>query len=135
MILLSYPKKLASNVGVTFVASAVSMLLGFPVSVIYWDGKQSRDFTLAKNVVDTNILSCELNKIGVFNIACGRRITINQSVSYTNKIRGKEMKSVYADPRTGDLKYSLASVQIHDPHLNCIIKLSFKTRSEIIKII
>jgi len=77
VIPLPYPKKLASNVGVTFVASAVSMLLGFPVSVIYWDGKQSRDFTHAKNVVDANILSCELNKIGVFNIACGRRITIN----------------------------------------------------------
>jgi nucleoside-diphosphate-sugar epimerase len=86
VILLPYLKKLASDFGVTFVASAVGMLLGFPVSVIYWDGKQSRDFTLAKNIVDANILSSESDKTGIFNFVCGRRIAINQLVDYISKI-------------------------------------------------
>lgn len=78
--------------------------------VIYGDGEQSRDFTFVKNVVDANILSCESKKTGTFNIACGRRITINQLVDYINEILGKEIKSVYADPRPGDIKHSLADI-------------------------
>lgn len=78
--------------------------------VIFGDGEQSRDFTFVKNVVDANILSCESDKTGIFNIACGRRITINQLVDYINEILGKEIKSVYADPRPGDIKHSLADI-------------------------
>lgn len=78
--------------------------------LIYGDGEQSRDFTFVKNVVDANILSCESDKTGIFNIACGRRITVNQLVDYINEILGKEIKSVYADPRQGDIKNSLADI-------------------------
>jgi UDP-glucose 4-epimerase len=78
--------------------------------VIYGDGEQSRDFTFVKNVVDANILSCESDKTGIFNIACGRRITINQLVNYINEIQGEKIKSVYADPRPGDIKHSLADI-------------------------
>lgn len=78
--------------------------------LIYGDGEQSRDFTFIKNVVDANILSCESDKTGIFNIACGRRITVNQLVDYINEILGKEIKSVYADPRPGDIKHSLADI-------------------------
>lgn len=78
--------------------------------LIYGDGEQSRDFTFVKNVVDANILSCESDKTGIFNIACGRRITVNQLVDYINEILGKEIKSVYADPRPGDIKHSLADI-------------------------
>lgn len=82
--------------------------------LIYGDGEQSRDFTFVKNVVDANILSCESNKTGIFNIACGRRITVNQLVDYINEILGKEIKSVYADPRAGDIKHSLADISRAD---------------------
>jgi UDP-glucose 4-epimerase len=78
--------------------------------VIYGDGEQSRDFTFVKNVVDANTLSCESDKTGIFNIACGRRITINQLVDYINEIQGEEIKSVYADSRPGDIKHSLADI-------------------------
>ncbi|KKH59369.1 GDP-D-mannose dehydratase [Methanosarcina mazei] len=78
--------------------------------LIYGDGEQSRDFTFVKNVVDANILSCESDKTGVFNIACGRRITVNQLVDFINEILGKEIKSVYSDPRPGDIKHSLADI-------------------------
>lgn len=82
--------------------------------VIFGDGEQSRDFTFVKNVVDANILSCESEKTGVFNIACGRRITINQLVDYINEILGKEIKPIYTDPRPGDIKHSLADISRAD---------------------
>ena len=78
--------------------------------LIYGDGEQSRDFTFVKHVVNANILSCESDKTGIFNIACGRRITINQLVDYINEIMEKEIKSVYVDPSLGDIKHSLADI-------------------------
>ncbi|WP_440946601.1 SDR family oxidoreductase [Methanosarcina sp. T3] len=88
----------------------ITAILNDENPVIYGDGEQSRDFTFVKNVIDANILSCESDKTGVFNIACGRRIMINQLVDYINEILGKEIKSVYADPRSGDIKHSLADI-------------------------
>ncbi|OEU42508.1 GDP-mannose 4,6-dehydratase [Methanosarcina sp. Ant1] len=88
----------------------ITAILNDENPVIYGDGEQSRDFTFVKNVVDANILSCESDITGIFNIACGRRITINQLVDYINEITGKEIKSVYADPRSGDIKHSLADI-------------------------
>lgn len=88
----------------------ITAILNDESPVIYGDGEQSRDFTFVKNVVDANILSCESDKTGVFNIACGRRITINQLVDCINEIQGKGIKSVYADPRPGDIKHSLADI-------------------------
>jgi Nucleoside-diphosphate-sugar epimerases len=78
--------------------------------MIYGNGEQSRDFTFVKHVVDANILSCKSDKTGVFNVACGRRITINQLVDYINEIIGKNIKPVYTDSRSGDIKHSLADI-------------------------
>jgi UDP-glucose 4-epimerase len=78
--------------------------------IIYGDGEQSRDFTFVKHVVDANILSCESDKTGTFNIACGRKITINELVRYINTILGKNIEPVYNDPRPGDIKHSLADI-------------------------
>jgi UDP-glucose 4-epimerase len=78
--------------------------------VIYGDGEQSRDFSFVKHVVDANILSCESDKTGIFNIACGRRITINELVDYINEILEKDMEPMYTNSRPGDIKHSLADI-------------------------
>lgn len=88
----------------------ITAILNDERPIIYGDGEQSRDFTFVKNVVDANIISCESGETGIFNIACGRRITINQLVNYINEILEKEVGSVYADPRPGDIKHSLADI-------------------------
>ena len=88
----------------------ITAILNDESPVIYGDGEQSRDFTFVKNVVDANILSRESKKTGIFNIACGRRITINQLADYINEILGKEIKSIHAEPRPGDIKHSLADI-------------------------
>jgi len=78
--------------------------------VIYGDGEQSRDFSYIKHIVDANILACESDKTGIFNIACGKRTTINQLVDMINEITGKNVEAVYADPRQGDIIHSLADI-------------------------
>jgi UDP-glucose 4-epimerase len=78
--------------------------------IIYGDGEQSRDFSFVNHVVDANILACESEKTGIFNIACGRRITINQLVDMINEILGKDIEPVYEKSRPGDIKHSLADI-------------------------
>jgi UDP-glucose 4-epimerase len=78
--------------------------------LIYGDGKQSRDFTFVKHVVNANILSCESDKTGTFNIARGRSITINELVYLINEILGKNINPEYTDQRLGDISHSLADI-------------------------
>ncbi len=77
---------------------------------VYGDGTQSRDFTFVKNVVNANIKSCKSKETGVFNIACGRRIILNDLISMINELLGEDIKPKYVDPRPGDIKHSLADI-------------------------
>ena len=77
---------------------------------IYGDGTQSRDFTHVSNVVDANILACETNKTGAFNVACGRKIILNDLLVMLNDIMDSDVQAVYTSPRKGDIKHSLADI-------------------------
>ena len=88
----------------------ITSILDNKPPTIYGDGEQSRDFTFVKYVVEANILAAESDATGVFNIACGRRITINKLVDMINEILGKDVKPVYAASRAGDVKHSLADI-------------------------
>ncbi len=77
---------------------------------IYGDGTQSRDFTFVKNVVNANILAAESNKTGIYNIACGRSIILNDLISMMNELLGTDIKPKYVDSRIGDIKHSLADI-------------------------
>ena len=88
-----------------------AMLNGEPPT-IYGDGEQSRDFTFVENVVETNILACRAEKIAgeVFNIGCGKRTAVNELARIIGKLLDQRVKSIYADPRPGDVKHSLADI-------------------------
>lgn len=88
----------------------ISSILNNQSPVVFGDGEQSRDFSYVKHVVAANILSCKSDKTGVFNIACGRRISINELISYINEILGKNIKAKYIYERPGDIKHSLADI-------------------------
>jgi UDP-glucose 4-epimerase len=77
---------------------------------IYGDGQQSRDFTYVNNVVEANLLACESDASGTFNIACGRSVTINELVALINEIAGTAIEPEYVAPRPGDVKHSLADI-------------------------
>ena len=77
---------------------------------VYGDGTQSRDFTYVKNVVEANIKACQSKETGSFNIACGRRIILNDLIKMINELLGKDIQPEYVDPRPGDIKHSLADI-------------------------
>ncbi len=82
--------------------------------VIYGDGSQSRDFTYVSNVVEANLLACQQSAEElsgeVFNIAFGKRVTINDLVNAINQSLNTHVEPRYADPRPGDVKHSLANI-------------------------
>lgn len=81
---------------------------------VYGDGEQSRDFTYIDNVVHANLLAAHAPKVSgeVVNIACGQRITVNEIIKLINQILGRNVKPTYQPNRAGDVKHSLASIDL-----------------------
>jgi len=79
---------------------------------IFGDGLQSRDFTFVSNVVAANLAAADAeNAAGrVFNAACGQQFTLLALIDSINRILGKEIKPLFSDPRTGDVRESLADI-------------------------
>jgi len=78
--------------------------------VIYGDGKQTRDFIFIKDVMQANILAAKSDATGVFNIASGKRISLNELATLVMNLIGKTMDPIYGNPRPGDIEHSLADI-------------------------
>jgi UDP-glucose 4-epimerase len=90
------------------------MLDGKP-PIIYGDGEQTRDFVFVADVVRANILAMESEASGIFNIAGGGRISLNQLAGSLSAITGIHRRPVYEPPRPGDVRDSLADIsRSHD---------------------
>jgi UDP-glucose 4-epimerase len=86
------------------------MLRGEPL-LIYGDGEQTRDFVYVDDVVRANMLAASVTGIrGVFNIASGKRITINRLVELIMETGKCDNKIEYTDRRAGDVLHSLADI-------------------------
>lgn len=90
----------------------VTAILKEKPPTVFDDGEQSRDFTFVDNVVDANLLAARAEHTAgdVLNIACGKAITVNETIEAINTITGKNIKPNYANPRPGDIKHSLADI-------------------------
>jgi UDP-glucose 4-epimerase len=81
---------------------------------IYGDGEQSRDFNYIDNAVAANLLAATAPERDVagetFNIATGRRYTLNETVALLRPLTGYAGDVEYAAERTGDIKHSLADI-------------------------
>jgi nucleoside-diphosphate-sugar epimerase len=79
---------------------------------IFGDGEHSRDFTYVENVVSANLAACESERAagGVYNVACGRRFTLNLLYESLKTILGVDIDPIYDDPRPGDVKHSEAAI-------------------------
>jgi UDP-glucose 4-epimerase len=86
--------------------------------LIYGDGKQTRDFTYVDDVVKANILAAESDETGIFNIAGGNRISINDLAYKIMDLCKKNLKIEYTEPRHGDIKHSYADISKAKEKLN-----------------
>jgi len=82
---------------------------------IYGDGEQTRDFIFVKDIVAANAyFATQSPAAGVFNIAYGEKITINELCTAIYKLTGSKSEIIHAPERTGDVRHSMASVdKIH----------------------
>jgi UDP-N-acetylglucosamine 4-epimerase len=88
---------------------------GKPVS-IYGDGETSRDFCHVDNVVQANLLAGTSSVQGVFNVAVGERITLNELYEIVRDLVEPicpgvaRLRPLYEPFRPGDVRHSLADV-------------------------
>ncbi|MEG8945618.1 SDR family oxidoreductase [Rosettibacter firmus] len=88
--------------------------------IIYGDGTQTRDFIYVKDVVLANVLAATSNINGVFNVALGKSISINEIAKEIIKLTNSQSKIIYEKERKGDIKYSQASIKETVEQLNFI---------------
>jgi UDP-glucose 4-epimerase len=83
---------------------------------IYGDGEQSRDFTYIENVVEANLLAAAAPAERVsgrsLNLATGAAVTLNQAFEILCNLTGFRGKPAYAEPRSGDIRHSLADIRL-----------------------
>ena len=89
----------------------------------YGDGNQTRDFTFVTNVVHANLLACHAPTVRVagqvFNVGCGRQVTINEVWHRIQQLVGVQLPARRADPRPGEVRHSFASIE------NARVKLGY----------
>jgi UDP-N-acetylglucosamine/UDP-N-acetyl-alpha-D-glucosaminouronate 4-epimerase len=91
----------------------ITLALAKKPLVVYGDGEQSRDFSFIDNVVQANLLACSAAGVAgeQINVGCGEQISLNQLVQALREIINGDQQVEYAEPKPGDVKHSLASIE------------------------
>ena len=77
--------------------------------LVYGNGKQTRDFTYVSDAIEANILAMKSKKEGgVYNIAGGSRITVNNCIKVLEEIIGKNAIVRNTEYQKGDVKHTYA---------------------------
>jgi nucleoside-diphosphate-sugar epimerase len=111
-------------------AKFITQMLKQEQPTIFGDGTTSRDFTYVDNAVDANLLACKApaDKVagGVFNVATGRRIDLNETFRLLRKLTGYSGEVKYELERAGDVKHSLADTSRAEKYLGYKAKIDFE---------
>lgn len=105
----------------------ITKILNHQSPVIYGDGGQTRDFSYVKDVVHANIRAMESNTQGIFNIAYSQRIDLKTLAKMIMEITGIVVPVIYASPRKGDIRDSIADIARAKAELNYNPEYSVKT--------
>ncbi|HIJ07361.1 MAG: NAD-dependent epimerase/dehydratase [Methanomicrobiales archaeon 53_19] len=88
----------------------ITRLLDGKPPIIYGDGGQTRDFTFIRDVIQANEKAMESEATGIYNIACGKRISLNELADILMEIIGTQAEPIYEPLREGDIRDSLADI-------------------------
>ncbi|QEG35462.1 SDR family oxidoreductase [Bythopirellula goksoeyrii] len=105
----------------------VSLMLQGKRPTMYGDGLQSRDFTFVEDIVRGNLLAAESPEaVGKsINVATGKQFTLLDLVASINRVLGTTIEAVFADPRPGDVRESLADISLAQELLGYKPQISF----------
>ena len=77
---------------------------------MFGDGEQTRDFIYVDDVVQANIDAMNHESItGIYNVSTNTATSVNELIHHFSKLNGKEIDTVYAQERLGDIKHSRLS--------------------------
>jgi nucleoside-diphosphate-sugar epimerase len=110
----------------------VSHLMRDERPTIFGDGEQSRDFTYVENVVNANLRAavCERARGQVVNVACGVSYTVNDLFRRLKDLIGSSVVPIYDEPRTGDVKHSMADISRARETFGYDVSVSFESGLE-----
>lgn len=111
-------------------AKFITQMLNGQQPTIFGDGEQSRDFTYVDNAVEANLLACKASAEEVagkvFNVATGRRVTLNQTFKLLQELTSYVGSAIHSPERGGDIKHSLADISLAEKHLGYKPKINFE---------
>ena len=88
----------------------ISALLKGERPVIFGDGEQTRDFIYVKNIAQANYEVMKSDATGVYNIAHGKKTSINELLEYICEIMGYDFNPQYMPKQDGAIKHSVADI-------------------------
>src|SRR6266481_4559695 len=111
-------------------AKFITQMLEGEQPTILGNGGQSRDFTYIDNAVEANLLAAKAPgaKVagGVFNVATGTRVDLNETFALLKKLTGYSGNVAYDREREGDVKHSLADISRAQRQLGYQPKINFE---------
>ena len=101
------PRSDYSSVVPTFIEKAIR---NEPIT-IFGDGRQTRDFIYVRDVVAANVFfALKSEATSVFNVACGRQITISDLALTIRNLNKSTSTITCGAERSGDVKHSVADL-------------------------
>ena len=102
------PKQDLSSAYASVIPVFINKALANEDLVIYGDGIQTRDFIYVKDVAAANLCFGSNQLAGVYNIASGASVSINDLAQTIIKLTGSASQISYAQARSGEVRNSLA---------------------------
>jgi UDP-glucose 4-epimerase len=95
-------------------------MLGGKRPAVFGDGYQARDFTFVGDVVEGNLLAADAPGVSgrVFNVATGHQVNLLELLAALNRLLKTSVEPIFAPPRAGDVRESLADITLARQHLN-----------------
>ena len=78
--------------------------------------------------MQANLLSCDAGPEALgraYNVACGERLSLNELVQQIGELAGEEIEPEYAAPRPGDIRHSVAAIELASRYLSYRPRVDF----------
>jgi len=115
------PRQNAQGAYAAVIPQFITALLKGEQATIFGDGSQTRDFTYIDNVLQMNMKALSTDNPNAFNrfynVACGSTTSLNRVYEILASCANSSIKPKYVEPRQGDIKDSLANINLAQQHI------------------